>query len=164
MISRRHALLTLPSLTLATQSEAGLVDWYNGVKVGSRLPAHEAHYISGAEQKGAKLTLIDFWATWCAPCLEGVPHLNGLHAAYKDKGVAVVGFTQESVEVAKPFLPKARMNFSVAAGSRNSLQAALGIKAIPYALFTNAASVIVWRGQPNDISGSLIESLLRGAA
>jgi thiol-disulfide isomerase/thioredoxin len=38
-----------------------------------------------------KVVLLDFWATWCAPCRESIPHLIQLHKTYGEKGLEVVG-------------------------------------------------------------------------
>jgi cytochrome c biogenesis protein CcmG/thiol:disulfide interchange protein DsbE len=38
-----------------------------------------------------KVVLLDFWATWCAPCRESIPHLIQLYNSYKDKGLEVIG-------------------------------------------------------------------------
>jgi thiol-disulfide isomerase/thioredoxin len=43
-----------------------------------------------SEHKGNVL-ILDFYATWCAPCRDSVPHLIGLHEKYKDQGLRVVG-------------------------------------------------------------------------
>lgn len=45
------------------------------------------------ESLRGKLVLIDFWATWCAPCIAAMPHLKELNAQYKDKGLVVVSVT-----------------------------------------------------------------------
>ena len=41
--------------------------------------------------KGEKLTLIDFWATWCKPCVKAIPKLNEIYKEYKEKGVNIIG-------------------------------------------------------------------------
>ena len=38
-----------------------------------------------------KVVLVDFWATWCKPCLETMPRLQQLYSAYSDKGVEILG-------------------------------------------------------------------------
>ncbi len=48
-----------------------------------------------SKQKG-KVILIDFWATWCPPCREGLPHLKEFYAEFKDKGFDILGISLDS--------------------------------------------------------------------
>ncbi len=41
--------------------------------------------------KGEKITVIDFWTTWCRPCRKAIPELNKIYKAYKGQGVQVIG-------------------------------------------------------------------------
>ena len=54
-----------------------------------------------AANKSAKLTVVDAWATWCAPCKENFPHLVEMHKKYADKGLAVISLSLDDVEKPK---------------------------------------------------------------
>jgi thiol-disulfide isomerase/thioredoxin len=61
-------------------------------------------------QKG-KVYLVDLWATWCVPCVAGMPHLSQLQKKYKAKGLEVIGITSEdkygnTLENVKSFVAK----------------------------------------------------------
>ena len=43
-----------------------------------------------------EILIVDFWATWCGPCITEIPHYNRLDADYRDKGVHLIGVTVES--------------------------------------------------------------------
>lgn len=49
--------------------------------------------VSLSELEGEKLTIIDFWATWCKPCTKAMPKLNKIYNDYKDQGVSVIGIS-----------------------------------------------------------------------
>jgi len=50
----------------------------------------EGQEITLSKLKG-KVVLLDFWATWCAPCRESIPHLVELYKTYGEKGLEVIG-------------------------------------------------------------------------
>jgi len=68
-----------------------------GLGRGSAAPDFELPRVDGQPGNVAlsdlrgKVVLLDFWATWCPPCLQMLPVLDGLHAEWKDRGVAFVG-------------------------------------------------------------------------
>ena len=59
-------------------------------------------YLGGAESRLSDLegqvVLLNFWATWCPPCRQELPHFEALHKAYKDQGLAVIGVSMDQAE------------------------------------------------------------------
>ncbi|MBO9563962.1 MAG: AhpC/TSA family protein [Niastella sp.] len=73
-------------------------------------PGSMAKTFSGSDINGAKLSLedykgkyvlLDFWASWCAPCRKGNPHLISLYKKYKSKGIEFIGIADDDATVDK---------------------------------------------------------------
>ena len=67
-------------------------------------------------QDGKHWYVVEFWATWCGPCRQSIPHLTELQEKYKEKGVVVVGISMEKPSVVRPFLKRMgkKMRYAVA--------------------------------------------------
>ena len=77
----------------------------------------EGKKIASDQFKGSVLVL-DFWATWCGPCIAEVPMLNSLQEKYANKGLKVIGVTMASGDAkeVKPFVGRAKMKYTVLMG------------------------------------------------
>lgn len=72
---------------------------------GQSAPVFSAPLLDGgqfhlADTEG-KVLLLDFWATWCPPCVASLPHLERIHGQFADRGFSVVGVNQEPGEEAR---------------------------------------------------------------
>lgn len=64
------------------------------------LPLNESGFRQMVASHRSKILLVDFWATWCAPCREELPHLIALHAAKRSKGFDFVTISCDEPEQA----------------------------------------------------------------
>ena len=71
-----------------------------------------------ADKYKGNIVVLDFWATWCGPCIVEIPGYNKLQAKYADKGVKIIGVTMASGEVkeVKPFVERYRMKYTILMG------------------------------------------------
>jgi peroxiredoxin len=70
-----------------------------------------------ADHLGKDVVVIDFWATFCVPCVAVLQHLEEMHKKYKDKGLVVLGVTMDPPETAGqigPFVRSHNLNFAIA--------------------------------------------------
>ena len=88
--------------------------------------------VSLSDFKG-KVVVLDFWATWCPPCVKEIPHFIELYEQYKDKGFVMVGISvdREGVSVVKSFAGKHRINYPILMTDGQVDKAYGGITAIP---------------------------------
>ena len=80
-----------------------------------------------------KVIILDFWATWCAPCRMLIPLFKELYARYKDSGVEVIGVAMDrgGVKVVKPFVEKHEINYKNFIGDHKVALEFGGLRGIP---------------------------------
>lgn len=75
-----------------------------------------------------KLLVVNFWATWCAPCRVEIPAFVDLYRRYRSRGVEIVGIAaDEPPDVLRPYVREMKMNYPVLVGrERNDVLEAFG--------------------------------------
>ena len=144
-----------------------------GADLGDKAaPLKIAEWIKGGPVDMAKgrdktIYVVEFWATWCPPCRQSIPHLTELQKKYKDKGVVVISVTDEAPGVVKSFVDKqgSQMDFVVAVDKNRATSAAymeaFRQGSIPHAFIIDKKGRIVWHGHPmaalDQIVGEVVE-------
>lgn len=101
-----------------------------------------------------KVVLVDFWATWCQPCLEAMPQLQKLYSANSDRGFAVLGVSidedNDRVEKIKRIVDKMKISYPISLDAKQTpAWHQFKVKAIPAMYLLDGESQIVaqWNGK-----------------
>lgn len=122
------------------------------VQVGDRAPSFAVvtrdGKTIGPDQFGGKLLMVNFWATWCPPCIEETPALNALHQRFHDKGLTLLGISVDQDEKAyDQFVERFRIGYQVARDPDADI-------AVDYGTFKYPETYII------DKNGRVIEKLI----
>lgn len=101
-----------------------------------------------AEQRG-QVIVINFWASWCAPCRKEMPVLQTFHDKYKDLGVEVWGVNVEQENQAgRDFLADLNLNFPIFFDTSNQISANYQVEAMPTTVIVDRSGQVryVFRG------------------
>ncbi len=118
-----------------------------------------AQWLTPAPDVNGKFILVDFWATWCAPCRQSIPHLNGLAARFKDQ-VVVIGISDEPAsDIVKMASPKILYYVGTDTEARSSK--AVGVTAIPHSLLIDPDGFVRFEGNPIYLTEERLAQLVR---
>jgi len=110
------------------------------------LPDLEGNKVELSSMKG-KVLILDFWATWCPPCKEEVPHLVRLQSKYRDQGLQIVGLSLDKggASVVKPFAEEHDVNYTMLIATDETAKAYGGVAMIPTTFVVDRSGVVVKR-------------------
>ena len=93
---------------------------------------------------GGKLLVLNFWATWCPPCIEELPSLNAFQRRFANSGVVVLGISVDKDEkLYRDFLAKARVSVLTARDPENKINADYGTFKCPETYIIDASGKVV---------------------
>jgi len=132
------------------------------LQVGDAAPALKASkWLQGdrvTSFESGKVYVVEFWATWCGPCIVMMPHLSELQAEYKNKGVTIIGFSSKDpnnsetkvTDFVKKRGEKLKYTFAYADDreTNNAWMQAAGRNGIPCTFVVDKASKIAYIGHP----------------
>lgn len=96
-----------------------------------------------------KILVVDFWATWCPPCRQGIPHFTRLQKEFQGQGVQVLGVSMDSpedplscVEVVKNFWAENQVNYPCGLGTIDLKNRVPGEMKLPATLFVDRTGTV----------------------
>ncbi len=156
------ALLLVFTITSHTQ---------NSVKFGEQAPEiNITSWIENVPEDKSlegKFIVLEFWATWCAGCIEAVPHLNELQAQYDPKEVLFLSMTDESPEKIERILKRINFETAVVCDDSEITHNGYGkdgkkLRAIPKTILIDKEGIVKWIGMPMALSKEVLDLFIQG--
>jgi thiol-disulfide isomerase/thioredoxin len=151
------SVLCVGMLAAGEQAVGAQAPEFNGTKFYN-VPPTQSTPVTLASLRG-RVVLLDFWATWCGPCVASIPHLIELHEKYADQGLVIVGHTDGSSMDVEGFVKKKGMPYIVSVGA--DIGDAYGVTGIPHVVVIDPDGKIAWQGHPGALQESTITSALK---
>lgn len=129
--------------------------------VGTPLPPLKVNFVGKDPNLAGKPLIVEFWATWCGPCRQSIPHLNELYNKYKPKGLEAVGITDEDSATVRAFTKDVPIDYIVGLDRGGKFSKNFGIEGIPHALLVDKAGKIIWEGHPMQLQESQLDELVK---
>lgn len=173
----------MPFLALLCFSEISSAE--DKLTIGSNAPALDIeHWIQDGngkfkpvtDFKSDKVYVVEFWATWCGPCVKSMPHLVEMQTKYQDRGVQIISISDEPLDVIDKFLSRKVAGKEITyreltsaycltsdsnQSSQESYMEAAGQNGIPCAFIVGKDKKIEWIGHPmemDDVLEAVVEN------
>jgi thiol-disulfide isomerase/thioredoxin len=145
------ALLLLPSLAKASVNV--------GDKPSLKFKAFDSSGTVDLQDLKGKIVVVDFWATWCHPCMAEADHMLAVNKKYEGKGFQFLGISldQDSTSLKQVIADKKftwPMSFE-GQGWEGSTPKSWGVNSIPQTFIIGPEGTVLWRGYPGDIDQAL---------
>ncbi|HEY4356099.1 MAG TPA: redoxin family protein [Acidobacteriaceae bacterium] len=131
-------------------------------------PAFEVTALDGSkfnlDAMGGRVVLIDFWATWCGPCNEELPHLRKIAAEFAGQPLVVISVSWDADETKwKDFIARNNMTWVQYRDADHKLSDNFGVQAIPHYFTIDSDGVLTAEmlGSGSDVEGKLKKLLAR---
>lgn len=138
------------------------------LKVGSKFPDFNVKDLEGKplslERFSGKVVLLDFWATWCGPCIAELPHVLETYEKYHSKGFEVIGISLDRErEELETFIKKRKMpwpQYMDGEGEEFELAEKYGVNAIPATFLIDGKGTILAKDLRGEALGKAVAEAL----
>jgi cytochrome c biogenesis protein CcmG/thiol:disulfide interchange protein DsbE len=110
-----------------------------------------------------KVVVLDFWATWCGPCVKAIPHMNKLQEHYGNQLVCV-GISDESsfkADMVKRGLKMNDFSYGLATDTTGTLKNFFQIRGIPHVVVLSGDWVVRWQGHPSALTEAVLDPIIK---
>jgi thiol-disulfide isomerase/thioredoxin len=154
-------IIAVQLAVLAQANTVSIGDPAPELQLEAVLQAPEGTQATLAELKG-KVIVLEFWATWCGPCIRAFPHMNELAEAYAGKEIVFLSITSEGKEKVLPFLEKRPLKTWVGLDTDNGLMKHFQFSSIPQTVLIDKQGKVAAITRPFDLQAGHLDTLLAG--
>lgn len=176
VIARRAALVAaFVSVAAAAGAPAGALAGTSAAAFSAApsaaetaLGRHPLRMLDGSKTTLASMrgqvVVVNFWASWCAPCRRELPRLDAFHREMKSQGARVIAVSiDENADNAARFARASRLSMPVAHDGPSGLARELDLRAVPATVVLDRDGRIAWStGRSDDAALAKMESVVRG--
>ncbi len=110
-----------------------------------------------------KIVVLEFWATWCSPCLANVPHINEIQNQFiADTSIIFISITDQKKDIISTFLSKRNLKGWIACDTQKDMHEAYGVSGIPHTFIINTQGIVVYDGRPEQLSTEMLNKIKAG--
>ncbi|WP_020527065.1 redoxin domain-containing protein [Flexithrix dorotheae] len=109
----------------------------------------------------SKVVLLDFWATWCSPCITSMAHLEDLQTQFKDD-LLVMTVTDEDKARIQKFLSKRKTQLPITIDTERKLNNLFPHRTIPHTVVIDKDGIVKVVSSPKEVSSEVIEKIIKG--
>ena len=136
-------------------------------KIGTERPEISFHLLSAGpdptwQTLEGQVVVMDFWATWCAPCIDSIPRLNELHTKFEKEKVRFFSVTYEPAQYVREFLKEHPMAAEVAIDDSFNTFKTFRAWGIPVIFIFDVKGKLVATVHPNNLTPEVLYAALRG--
>lgn len=159
------AIHTIPAVSVAHADESN-----KSVAVGQPAPELDLAKLLQAPQEEFdglsslkdNVVILEFWATWCGPCVKSIPHMNELAEKLADKPVRFISITAEDETDIAKFLKKKSMRSWIGLDLEKRSNRAYGVQSIPFTVLIDRAGKIAGITRPDQVTEQHVLDVLEG--
>ena len=111
-----------------------------------------------------RTVVLNFWATWCGPCVASIPHMNQLANQFRGQ-VECVGISDEKPDAFEKGLKRANLNssnfaYNLALDTQGRMKSAFQIRGIPHVAVMSTDWVVRWQGHPARLTKEIVQQII----
>ena len=145
-------------LATGTAAALGQGDAAPAIDLGAWLNAPDGEAPTPKSLEG-RVVMVEFWGTWCGPCVRSMPRVQELHDRYGKRGLVVLAISYETPEQMRAFLAERSYTMPVGSDPEKKVVSAFGVRGWPSTFVVDKEGRIAYAGSPYGVEPAIEAAL-----